>query len=60
MDLSNCVYNNCSDDATEYGQGNVLSQYDFPNYGLDGCSPISQAYLQDIQILMVNILMVCG
>ena len=21
MDLSNCVYNNCSDDATEYGQG---------------------------------------
>ena len=46
MDLSNCVSNDCRDDATEYGQGNVLSQSDFPNYGLGGgsygCSPVSQ------------------
>lgn len=46
MDLSNCVSNNCRDDATEYGQGNILSQSDFPNYGLGGgsygCSPVSQ------------------
>ena len=46
MDLSNCINNDCRDDATEYGQGNVLSASDFPNYGLGGgsygCSPVSQ------------------
>ena len=46
MDLSNCVNNNCRDNPTEYGQGNILSGSDFPNYGLGGgsygCDPVSQ------------------
>lgn len=46
MDLSNCVNDNCRDNPTEYGQGNILSSSDFPNYGLGGgsygCDPISQ------------------
>lgn len=46
MDLSNCVNDNCRDNPTEYGQGNILSGSDFPNYGLGGgsygCDPVSQ------------------
>lgn len=46
MDLSNCVNDNCRDNPTEYGQGNILSSSDFPNYGLGGgsygCDPVSQ------------------
>ena len=48
MDLGNCSSENdlCRDDESVYGQGNLLSQNDFPNYGLGGggygCSPISQ------------------
>ena len=48
MDLGNCSNENdlCRDDESVYGQGNLLSQNDFPNYGLGGggygCSPISQ------------------
>jgi len=46
MDLSDCLSNDCRDDATVHGQGNVLSGSDFPNYGLGGgsygCSPLSQ------------------
>lgn len=48
MDLGNCsgINAGCRDDETIYGQGNLLSQQDFPNYGLGGgsfgCSPLSQ------------------
>lgn len=48
MDLGNCSSENdlCRDDESVYGQGNLLSQDDFPNYGLGGggygCSPVSQ------------------
>jgi len=48
MDLGNCSSENagCRDEETVYNQGNLLSQDDFPNYGLGGgsygCSPISQ------------------
>jgi len=48
MDLGNCssVNAGCRDDESVYNQGNLLSQEDFPNYGLGGgsfgCSPISQ------------------
>jgi len=48
MDLGNCssVNAGCRDDETTYNQGTLLSQEDFPNYGLGGgsygCSPVSQ------------------
>ncbi|MBL6663353.1 MAG: T9SS type A sorting domain-containing protein [Flavobacteriales bacterium] len=48
MDLGNCssVNAGCRDDESVYNEGNLLSQDDFPNYGLGGgeygCSPISQ------------------
>ena len=48
MDLGNCSSENagCRDDESTYNEGNLLSQDDFPNYGLGGgqygCSPISQ------------------
>ena len=48
MDLGNCSSENagCRDDESVYGEGTLLSQDDFPNYGLGGgsygCSPISQ------------------
>lgn len=48
MDLGNCSSTDagCRDEETTYNQGNLLSQEDFPNYGLGGgsygCSPISQ------------------
>ena len=48
MDLGNCSSENagCRDDESVYDEGELLSQDDFPNYGLGGggygCSPISQ------------------
>ena len=48
MDLGNCSSENagCRDDESVYNEGNLLSQDDFPNYGLGGgeygCSPVSQ------------------
>lgn len=48
MDLGNCSSENagCRDDESVYNEGTLLSQDDFPNYGLGGggygCSPISQ------------------
>ena len=48
MDLGDCSSENagCRDDESTYNEGNLLSQDDFPNYGLGGgqygCSPISQ------------------
>jgi hypothetical protein len=48
MDLGNCSNEDagCRDDESEYEEGELLSQEDFPNYGLGGgqygCSPISQ------------------
>ena len=48
MDLGNCSSENagCRDDESVYNEGNLLSQEDFPNYGLGGggygCSPVSQ------------------
>jgi len=48
MDLGNCSDEGglCRDEETVYGQGTILTQGDFPNYGLGGgsygCSPISQ------------------
>ena len=48
MDLGNCSSENagCRDDESVYNEGTLLSQDDFPNYGLGGggygCSPVSQ------------------
>lgn len=48
MDLGNCgnTEAGCRDEETTYNEGTLLSQEDFPNYGLGGgsfgCSPISQ------------------
>ncbi len=48
MDLGNCSSENagCRDDESVYNEGALLSQDDFPNYGLGGggygCSPVSQ------------------
>lgn len=48
MDLGNCSSENagCRDDESVYNEGSLLSQGDFPNYGLGGgsygCSPVSQ------------------
>ena len=48
MDLGNCSSENagCRDDESTYNEGNLLSEDDFPNYGLGGgqygCSPVSQ------------------
>ena len=48
MDLGNCSNENagCRDDEAVYNEGTLLSQDDFPNYGLGGggygCSPVSQ------------------
>jgi hypothetical protein len=48
MDLGNCSNEDagCRDDESVYNEGILLSQDDFPNYGLGGggygCSPISQ------------------
>lgn len=46
MDLGNCNSGNCRDEETVYGQGNILYENDFPNYGFGGggynCSPIYQ------------------
>ena len=48
MDLGNCSSENagCRDDESIYNEGTLLSQDDFPNYGLGGggynCSPVSQ------------------
>ena len=48
MDLGNCSSTDagCRDEETTYNEGALLSQEDFPNYGLGGgsydCSPISQ------------------
>ena len=48
MDLGNCSSEDagCRDDESVYNDGTLLSQDDFPNYGLGGgvynCSPISQ------------------
>ena len=48
MDLGNCSSEDagCRDDESVYSEGELLSQDDFPNYGLGGggygCSPISQ------------------
>ena len=48
MDLGNCSSENagCRDDESVYNEGTLLSQDDFPNYGLGGggydCSPITQ------------------
>lgn len=47
MDLSNCnVSNGHCRDQQNYGQGNILTSADFPNYGLGGgsynCSPVEQ------------------
>jgi hypothetical protein len=48
MDLGNCsdVSSMCRDDESSFGDGTLLSQDDFPNYGLGGgsygCSPVSQ------------------
>lgn len=47
MDLSNCnVSNGHCRDVQSYGQGNILTSADFPNYGLGGgaysCSPVEQ------------------
>lgn len=48
MDLGNCGNTDagCRDEETTYNEGTLLSQEDFPNYGLGGgsfgCSPISQ------------------
>ena len=48
MDLGNCsdVSEMCRDDESSFGDGTLLSESDFPNYGLGGgsygCSPVSQ------------------
>jgi len=48
MDLGNCSSEDagCRDDESIYNEGSLLSQEDFPNYGLGGggynCSPVSQ------------------
>ena len=48
MDLGNCSSENagCREDESVYNEGTLLSQDDFPNYGLGGggygCSPVSQ------------------
>lgn len=48
MDLGDCSSENagCRDDESVYGEGNLLSQDDFPNYGLGGgsygCSALNQ------------------
>ena len=48
MDLGNCSSENagCRDDESVYNEGNLLSEDDFPNYGLGGgsygCSPVEQ------------------
>ena len=48
MDLGNCSDESagCRDDESIYSEGELLSQDDFPNYGLGGgsysCSPLSQ------------------
>ena len=48
MDLGNCssIEAWCRDDESVYNEGTLLSQDDFPNYGLGGgsygCSPVSQ------------------
>ena len=48
MDLGNCSSEDagCRDDESIYNEGTLLSQEDFPNYGLGGggynCSPVSQ------------------
>ena len=48
MDLGNCSneFAGCRDDETIFGLGNLLSQADFPNYGLGGgsynCNPLNQ------------------
>ena len=48
MDLGDCSSTDagCRDEETTYNEGTLLSQEDFPNYGLGGgsynCSPISQ------------------
>ena len=48
MDLGNCSSEDagCRDDESVYNEGNLLSQDDFPNYGLGGgsygCSPVEQ------------------
>ena len=48
MDLGNCSSEDagCRDDESVYNEGTLLSQDDFPNYGLGGggygCSPVSQ------------------
>ena len=48
MDLGNCSNEDagCRDDESVYSEGELLSQDDFPNYGLGGggygCSPVSQ------------------
>ena len=48
MDLGNCSEESagCRDDESVYNEGELMSQDDFPNYGLGGgsygCSPVSQ------------------
>jgi hypothetical protein len=48
MDYGSCSYYNghCRDRQVPYGQGTVLTQANFPNYGLGGgnynCSPVEQ------------------
>lgn len=47
MDLSNCnISNGHCRDQQNYGQGNILTSADFPNYGLGGgsynCNPVEQ------------------